>query len=1331
MAKTDFNPEQQRAIDESSSVDLVITAGAGSGKTKVLSERVYRLIEKGEVAPESLLVLTFTNNASYEMKTRILDRFGKDHPLYPRMQSCHVQSFDSFRAYLVRAYAQELKVPKTFVLMPESIESEKRSHFVEEVVQECYLDPEKREELIGFLTKFGFKNLEKVDECVLYLSNRLSALAPQEREDYFASYGPRFFDQAGLKKVYVEAVEETFADIRAALRQAAFMEIQYMAIAPALEKDDYATVARAFSMASDWERDLSTIAFQTTENAIWDFLPGFYRDLLKFLETDVMDASSAAASFLDLHANEYHRSVRNDIKLDAEDQARLSAVCSYLRSTEKMLGELVALGDFESAKSQALWCEKEERFLLGLAKEVSRRLSEYKKSVNAFSFDDIGFLAIKLFQDPALEKCAKEIAERFDYVMVDEYQDNNDGQEALLTGLSQLRDDGSRAHLFCVGDAKQAIYAFRGSNVDLIRNRAKKYALSSDGRVIPMNKNYRSAKRLLSDINYIFSAYMRMDNGGIDYLDPAERLAYDDSVNLYKDDAGNYGVRRITPPDAFGLQNKRVALEKTEPAVYEAMAILNDIQRKVAEGHLIFDRSQKKLRPCDYGDFAILVRRKKQVLLYSNLFAANGVPLNNQLSVDLREVSPTILLRSILGLLANRIYGENRDETYLFASIARSYAFHYDDTRVHRILTGADVEGEYTSEEKVSMAIHADPILKKIDSFADAHRDSDFETILLDLVDEFGILSQLPRLGDVEAYVSKIESLFAMALSEKDLGVGLSDFIAFFDSLEEYEIELKSETVSETKQAVDLMTIHASKGLERKIVYMPSSESGMGKGDARTEPPFFFSFDQGICFPYLGYEIGDDISPESDIGGSITTVRTRGCRERAKNEEAQEHVRILYVALTRAENAFYLVGKAGTNTGYVMMEDLPKRISFHPAFLDALRAGGAFDQKSFDALTKYDQLKSSLKLPDEVRKAGEIYEAAKALLEKKVIEPLQKKRDKALYDFLLQALSYYLGRFKAKATDLDFLSEVYATTFYPKLQKEKGIKTFKALVKDVTSMGEDIADDADISEAVLPQDEEKWTKRLLDFGQAILDWNVAGFAPLASFNQDERNPKKPHGKKVLIDNLLPVLAKVFDSIPYVAYESYENDGFKDDTEVFDVADFRGRKYIAKPTLPTLTVDDTPLTFEAVEAKRASKKSVDPDFRDEAAMERGTHLHRLLQLSKLDEKNLDFIADESEKNLILRCLRLDLLQKAKKGKAYPEYGYYDTDFDTTGFIDLLFFEEDGTCHIVDYKTYDIDDPAYVEQLHAYRRNVSRLFGVKESDIRLHLLSIKKAEVKDIA
>lgn len=1327
-----FNDDQMRAIQASVDHDLLISAGAGSGKTNTLSERVFQLIGSGKVTPESLLVLTFTNNASYEMKGRILDRFGKDHPMYARMQSCHVQSFDSFRAYLVRSNAQALNVPKTFSVMPGSIEEEKRTRFVEEVLADCYVDSEKKAKLIGFLGKFGYKNEYQLRGALLYLTEELLKLPPKQRIEFIDNYEERFLSDDALRKVYEEKVRNERHELETVLRKTAFLDAYRDQIKDALDHNDIDAALLGFSMPAYWSGELPKGRVGVTALPSWSFLSSDYDELCDLLNLGTEDFVKTASEFQDNHADLFGNLPKKTKDETAEERDHLKTVKETLKDLKSLFARLKALGCFEDAKEKALWCHQEELFLLELAKEVIDRLDAYKKSVNAFSFADIGFMAMALFENPSCKADALKVISRFDYIMVDEYQDNDDAQEELLSALTSVRPDGTRAHLFCVGDAKQSIYAFRGSNVELIRRRGRAYDEQGTGEVIPMNRNYRSAKRLLDDINYVFSNYMRPDNGGIDYLDKRERLCYDNEQNLYDKDAGNYGLRRIIAPSDFALQKKKVDLEASPSAVYEATAILHDIEEKVKNGHLIFVRKGKELRPCKYSDFAILVRRKKNVDLYRRLFLANNVPLNNHVSTDLFTMNPIVLIRSVLGLLANRLYHENRNETHLFASIARSYAYRYDDATLHAILTGANVEGDYSSEERIRIALSRDPIMQTVDTFVETHRDAGFEKIFLDLLDTFHVISALPYLGDVAANIGKVESLYAIARQEKDMGASLSDFIAFFDSIEGYRIKLETDTVSESKDAVDLMTIHASKGLERKIVYMPSSDSGISRGSNFDAPPFAFSLDRGICFPFLGYEIPEDVSPEMEIGGPIETIRTSSFGKEKKDGEAQEHVRILYVALTRAENAFYFVGRPLSNSGYVMMEGLPTHVAFNPELIEKAKQGGYFPKDLYDKFRSLEGDLLKARLPLSEIDMGSGIDAAKATFEKCVLAPLRADRDQALFEVLHAIYNHYLALFKAKEEDLDFLSLVYASAFYPRRQREFGIASLPALIKALEGVApierdEDDEEETEIEEVTLPESKEKWIERLKDFATGIQNEDLHRFCPHVKF------PKNLSGKgitRVFIDSLLPVFARLFDGIPYIAYTSYKTDEYADDISIYDDRDFRGSRRIQEPVFPELRIDDTPIQFDIVERKRASKKAIDPDFVDPLIVERGTHLHRLLQLSKLDENNLDFIADPKEKALVLRCLRLPILQDAKRGKAYPELGYYDTDFDTTGSIDLLYFGEDGICHIVDYKTSHIDDPDYVEQLHVYRRNAARIFGLNEKDIRLHLLSIMKAEVRDV-
>ena len=133
------NKEQALAINSSPKKDILISAGAGSGKTKTLSEKVFQMVSKGIIKPDELLVLTFTNNAAHEMKERIIKSFKSSSPLIAKqMLSAHIQTFDSFSQYLVSMNASRLGLADNIGIIDASVISSKRSELLDEIILEKY-----------------------------------------------------------------------------------------------------------------------------------------------------------------------------------------------------------------------------------------------------------------------------------------------------------------------------------------------------------------------------------------------------------------------------------------------------------------------------------------------------------------------------------------------------------------------------------------------------------------------------------------------------------------------------------------------------------------------------------------------------------------------------------------------------------------------------------------------------------------------------------------------------------------------------------------------------------------------------------------------------------------------------------------------------------------------------------------------------------------------------------------------------------------------------------------------------------------------------------------
>ena len=206
------------------------------------------------------------------------------------------------------------------------------------------------------------------------------------------------------------------------------------------------------------------------------------------------------------------------------------AVFDILKGVTKKLDAVMTVSDLDEEINKLKSFKEDIALLLEIVKELNKRIDDYKAITNSFEFNDILLKAVSLLTNPKYERTAEKIRKQFKFIMVDEYQGTNDFQEAIINSLIAPKEDGTSAHLFCVGDAKQAIYAFRNSKVELFTQRQDAYSSGPGHRVILMHKNYRSGKGLLNEINHIFKFYMTLSHGGINYAFANEGLEYDDAI---------------------------------------------------------------------------------------------------------------------------------------------------------------------------------------------------------------------------------------------------------------------------------------------------------------------------------------------------------------------------------------------------------------------------------------------------------------------------------------------------------------------------------------------------------------------------------------------------------------------------------------------------------------------------------------------------------------------------------------------------------------------------------------------------------------------------------
>lgn len=1338
-----FNAEQSRAINAPVDEDILISAGAGSGKTKTLTERVFRLIDEGKVKPSSLLVLTFTKNAAHEMKTRIISRFGASSPKSAEMLSSHVQTFDSFNLYLVSSYSSRLGLSENVMIADDNILAAKEMKTLEELLLEKYEDEEERKRIVSFCSKFALQGDEVLKESIWRIYSLIETFTEEKKQDFLANYDERYLSKAAIARYYHEVLSSYRNEIIKIMAKAIFVDKHFSSYSsPNLSPEDMNSF---FASKAEWSRPLDASPFPSNPYA-----GPLYEALYGLIKKEGDEAFAKASSSF-LSDNEAYF-VPKTKGLEKDKKEALEAPWKVLKGTKDIFNKLKVLGSEDEEAERLLFFKDDIHLLLELEEEVRKRMDDYKRSTSSFRFADISALSLSLLTEEKYADVAEEVRERFSYIMVDEYQDTNDFQELFLDSLLAKNRFGKRAHLFVVGDAKQSIYSFRNSNVALFRKRQQDYLSGEGHEVIAMNKNYRSGEKLLDSINYLFSFYMRLDHGSIDYTDPSEPLQYDKAVNIYGKTFPNFGIFRIMPSDSpleVGLEKGEASLASRD---FEAKAILHDIKKKMASKYLVYDK-QDGIRPCRFSDFAILMRAKKGFGAYQKLFNENGVPLNNLLKRNLREVNSVILIQSLLRLIEWEKEGGDADVKHLFASVARSYAYQYDDETIFKVISYHDENGKDDLR-----LFRLDPFYLELHSFVANNENALLNDLFVKMLNHFHVVDKLYLIGDVEDSLSKIESFHQIILQGSNKGESLKDFVAFFATIDKYSLDIDADSIFRQEDAVDMMSIHASKGLERKIVYLPVSLNVLTTGDKSHPPLFVFSKSKGFVFPYYSFDPIAHHEADFSYSTSFLTLLSRPfASDSFANPDIDEHVRLFYVALTRAENSVVIVGEPlfKKESLYDMLACCP-----HFSYLDE----NYIERKVHDkVLNETDCVRYKKCLDNEGKlfcpllesdMDPTVYKAYKELWEE-IAKPYFSASSKdAISDILRACYKNLVGRLSLSLDDYDLLSRLYGPTVHSSLPSIGRLTSFADLFKlihtetkedededDPSSEGDDTEEEEDEGEeesespsialsfgaddSSLSQKELK--ERIRQFASHIVNGDYEFF----HFHKDKKGRKCDTEilDQFVASFLLPI-ERMYGNVGSIVNERYGDERYEDHLSILDPLELNFESQVKAPSLPSPKVDDTPLSFVPRVHRRASRVEViDPDGASEESLNRGILLHHYLELVDLHSGDTSFILDPKDKAIIDNVLSLPLMQKAKRSKCYKEYGYYDEDLATTGFIDLLFVDE-GEFFIVDYKTSDIDDEAYPLQLRNYARNVMRLFGVKEDKIHLYLLSIMKGIAREI-
>lgn len=885
MGKTKWTEEQKAAI-ETRKCNLLIAAAAGSGKTAVLVERIIRIItnEENPVDIDRLLVVTFTSAAAAEMRERIAAAITKGLESNPNSKNLQKQLTLLSRANITTMHSFCLDVIKNnfhiidldpgFRILDETEGTLLKSEVLEELFEDKYEAEEERFlELIDAYS--DSRSDERLKDIVLDLY-RFSMSGPwpekwlREKAEEFNISTKEELIKSSWAQVLMNNLDLQLDGLISMLEKAIYLSSNTGGLEPYLE---------------NLELDMSSLV--NIKEAIGTDLDETYKALVSM-------------NFSKL------KTVRKNNVEDVEAQERVKDIRNSIKKEIGKLKEDV----FSMTPDDMLISIKESypymKTLTELVIEFEERFSKAKKKKSALDFNDLEHLCLKILTSEE-SNVAENYKEYFDEVLVDEYQDSNSVQEAIIDLVSRKYSDNP--NVFMVGDVKQSIYRFRQAKPELFLDKYNNYSrVEGKNRKIQLYKNFRSRIEVINGVNYIFKELMSKVVGELEYTDEEALNLGADFKELNDDESITGGDIELHILDKSGV-DEEMELDVEEEDIgainLEARIVANRIKELLSEENgksfKVLDKQTGEYRPVKYQDIVILLRATKNwAEVFLDELGAEGIPAYADTGSGYFE---SIEIRTIMSLL--KVIDNPMQDVPLIA-LLRSPIMSFSVDELGDIRLFNKDKYFYENIKEIAEGDYGDFELKdKCSKFLVKLEEWRRKSIYTP-IDEFiwylymdtayyGYVGAMPN-GVLRQ--ANLRVLFQRAKQyEQTSFKGLFNFINFINKLRKSSGDMGSAKIlGENEDVVRIMSIHKSKGLEFPVVFL----SGAGKQ--------FNLMDLNKSILYheeLG--LGPDLV-DLDRRVSYSTLPKEAIKQRIRLETLSEEMRILYVAFTRAKEKIIITG---------------------------------------------------------------------------------------------------------------------------------------------------------------------------------------------------------------------------------------------------------------------------------------------------------------------------------------------------------------------------------------------------------------------------------------
>lgn len=886
MAEVKWTNEQLQAIQEKNS-NILVAAAAGSGKTAVLVERIIHKIIDEQMDIDKILVVTFTNAAASEMRERILEAIYKK--LEENPENVHLQrqiillnkasicTIHSFCLDVIHNHFYEIDLPSNFKIADTAEIDLLKQEVLDDLFEQKYTENDKN--FIELLENYtNYRGDEALQELVLkiykfiqsspfpikWLQEKLELLKIEDKDISQTIWG----------KLIIQTVDD---DIQESIMQLEVTKSK-MALYPEMTKF-YQTISEDIINLQDLQKYNS-----------WDEL---YIKLLNF----------------NFSKWPVDKKVINDLKEDSKEIRD-----KVKKHIKEKTAKLLSCSQEQAVKDLKIITPILEK-LSNLVTEFTKNFAEKKKEKNCIDFNDIEHFALKILLDENNNptEVAKKYKEKFEEIAIDEYQDSNLVQEAILTSISKGNN------IFMVGDVKQSIYKFRQARPELFLQKYDEYKnkeekAQEDNLKIQLFRNFRSRQNILNITNLVFESIMSKELGDINYNEN-EYLNYGANYPEPEEIKNYAGIAELDIIDlkedesitAFEGEEDEEEQERVEDDVLEAKFVANKIQELLNSNYMVFDKKQgyRKIRP---KDIVILLRAISNLSpIYEKELSDLELPVFSDTSGTYLD---TVEIQTILSIL--KIIDNPLQDIPLVVVLRSSICNFTDNDLITIRLTDRNCNF-YEALIKTRLICDGDlknkieSFLEKLEKWKSISQYMPLDEFIWQIYLDTGYYQYVGLLPNGAMRQANLKTLFEKAKQyEKASFKGLFNFIQFIDKLKKQNGDLASaKLIGENEDVIRIMSIHKSKGLEFPVVFLCNSHKKFNMQD-----------------------LNDNILLHQDIGFGPTIMDTTrkikyssiakdAIKLKMKQETLSEEQRILYVALTRAKEKLYITGRSKDFTKYV------------------------------------------------------------------------------------------------------------------------------------------------------------------------------------------------------------------------------------------------------------------------------------------------------------------------------------------------------------------------------------------------------------------------------